>query len=139
MFLMGLFVTTAARLARANFRPLVLPAPGQKPSIAKRIYDILGTVVSTIILNYVASAFMLLSLRDSITVWARLGFYGHFIIFGGLIFFYTGGTKFLKRLQAKQGLKLAANGNASGTSTPVEEKNVLLPPPVDEIFPPPQK
>jgi lysophospholipid acyltransferase len=134
MFLLGGFVTAVARLARANIRPLLLPAPSRSPSLVKRVYDILGTFTSTIILNYVAAPFMLLNLKDSITAWSRLGFYGHFIIFGGLIFFYSGGTKYLRGLQKKRGLHLA-NGKASGTSTPVQEKNVILPPGLDELLP----
>lgn len=41
---------------------------------------------------------MLLSIRDSLEAWRALGWYGFYIIFGGLIFFYAGGGKALKNL-----------------------------------------
>jgi len=115
---MGGFITTAARLARSNIRPLLLPAPGQKPSTAKVFYDIAGILVSTAILNYAAAPFMLLSARNSFTAWSHLGYYGHIIIGGGLAFFYAGGTKLFRRLQKESGIvpnvKGLANGSALG-------------------------
>ena len=117
-FLMGGFITTAARLVRSNIRPLLLPAPGQKPSTTKVFYDIVGTLVSTTILNYAAAPFMLLSARNSLTVWSRLGYYGHIIIGGGLVFFYAGGTRHFRHLQKEWGIvppvKAPGNGSASG-------------------------
>lgn len=146
-FLMGGFITTVARLARNNIRPLLLSPPGQPQSDIKELYDIVGTLLSTLILNYVASPFMLLSAKSSFAVWKSLGFYGHIVIFGGLAFFYLGGTKFLKQLQADAGIvpankKPTTNGKAtksepnSGSSTPIEEKNFTVPPTFDEVIPP---
>lgn len=124
---MGGFITTAARLARSNIRPLVLPAQGERPSAAKKLYDVAGTVLSTAILNYAASPFMLLSARNSFIAWSRLGYYGHIIIGGALVFFYAGGTRYFSHLQKERGItKAPTNGSASGpvgqdtgkTSTP---------------------
>ncbi|KAG5731995.1 Lysophospholipid acyltransferase [Termitomyces sp. T112] len=103
-FLMGGFITTVARLARNNIRPLLLPAPGQPQSELKEIYDIAGTTLSALILNYSASPFMLLTAKDSFTAWSRLGWYGHIIVFGGLVFFYAGGTSYFKKLQIEAGI-----------------------------------
>jgi len=106
-FLMGGFITTAARLVRANIRPLLLPPasnPSAPPSILKRIYDLLGTFVSILILNYAASPFILLTARDSVLTWSQLGWYGHIIVMGGLAFFYAGGTKFFRSLQKAKGI-----------------------------------
>ncbi|KDR74386.1 hypothetical protein GALMADRAFT_250302 [Galerina marginata CBS 339.88] len=142
-FLMGGFITAAARQARANFRPLLLPPasnPNASPSFLKHVYDLLGIVLSAMILNYTAAPFILLTATDSITTWNRLGWYGHVIVMGGLVFFYAGGASYFRGLQKKRGLlppakgKGAANGN--GTSTPVSEKNFVLPPSVDTIVPP---
>lgn len=143
---MGGFITTAARLARSNIRPLLLSEPDQPQSDLKEIYDIAGTLLSTLILNYAASPFMLLSAKSSFKVWTSLGFYGHIIIGGGLVFFYAGGTKYFKRLQAERGIvsgrKPAANAGgdtsapSSGTSTPIAEKNFTLPPAFNEVIPP---
>ena len=114
-FLMGGFITSAARLARNNIRPLLLPAAGQSPSLVKRLYDLAGIVLSAMILNYAAAPFMLLTFTDSITAWTRLGFYGHVVIFGSLIFFSAGGAKYFKRLQVKQGI-VQNDKKANGTN-----------------------
>lgn len=103
-FLLGGFITSAARLARANFRPLLLPAQGQYPSPAKRAYDLAGTILSVCILNYVACPFMVGTFEGSFIVWSRLGWYGHIVIGGGLLFFHLGGNTYFKKLQVKKGL-----------------------------------
>ena len=116
---MGGFITSAARLARSNIRPLLLPAPNRPPSIIKRIYDLAGIVLSILVLNYAAAPFMILTVADSLTVWKRLGFYGHIIVFGGLLFFRAGGSGYFKRLQVKHGIVgrvKKSNGIADGTS-----------------------
>lgn len=138
---MGGFITTAARLARTNIRPLLVPTPGEKPSGLKAFYDLLGSVLSTAILNYAASPFMLLTASSSFTTWSRLGYYGHVIIGGALVFFYAGGTKYFKRLQAERGIVVPARGVAtpsggSGANTPTAEKNFMVPPSLDKIVAP---
>lgn len=136
-FLAG-FITTAGRLVRSNIRPMVQPAPGQSPTLAKRMYDFVGTLVAVCLLNYVASPFMLLSASSSFQTWKLLGYYGHVIIFGGLLFFYAGGASFCKGLQAKWGLLPAkkTTPNGSGVSTPTMEKNFQVPPSLDGLVPP---
>ena len=116
---MGGFITSAARLARSNIRPLLLPAPNQPPSITKRIYDVAGTVLSILVLNYAAAPFMILTVTDSFAVWKRLGFYGHILVFGGLFFFRAGGSGYFKDLQVKRGIVEQAKkpkGAVDGTS-----------------------
>ncbi|KAK7471090.1 Lysophospholipid acyltransferase [Stygiomarasmius scandens] len=138
-FLMGGFITTVARLARANIRPIFLNAPDQPPSFAKRLYDITGTIVSLLILNYVAAPFMLLTWKDSIQGWANLAWYGHAAVFGGLVFFYAGGAKILRQFhpQVSKTAALKANGGVSGATTPaVEKSGFQVPPPLDQVVPP---
>ena len=105
------------------------------------------------ILNYAASPFIILSAKDCIETWKLLGWYGHIVVMGSLLFFYAGGAAFLKGLQKTMGVAPpprptangktngkvngTASGTASGTETPVSEKNVVLPPSVDKIVPPP--
>ena len=104
---MGGFTTLAARLARSNIRPLLLPPasnPSASPSLLKKIYDLLGVVLSIFILNYAASPFILLSTRESLLTWSRLGWYGHIVVMGSLVFFYGGGTKFFMSLQKAKGI-----------------------------------
>jgi lysophospholipid acyltransferase len=84
------FVQTAMRLMRAHVRPLFLGSPTQK-----RVYDATGILVSVIVLNYAASPFMLLSIRDSLRTWAALGWYGQVLVFSALAFFWAGGARAL--------------------------------------------
>lgn len=130
-FLLGGFITTAGRLARANIRPLLLPGPGERESFAKKIYDFLGMVLAVSMMNYATVPFMLLHLKDSIEGWGRLGYYGHVIIFTSLAFFYAGGAKFLKGLQKKEGK--VPQPRTNGTATPAP---LTVPPPLDEVVPP---
>ncbi|KAJ7667617.1 endoplasmic reticulum protein [Mycena polygramma] len=135
-FITGGFITTIGRLARANIRPLVLPPPGAPPTIAKRAYDVVGTIITILVLNYAASPFMLLTAKASFTTWGRLGFYGHIVILGSMTFFYCGGTKFFRQMQAKQAAKAAVAVGDSGAATPVNEKQFMVPPSFDQIVPP---
>ena len=132
---MGGFITTAARLVRSNIRPLVLPEAGKPTGLSKRLYDLVGTLVSILILNYVTPPFMLLTWRDSIEAWNRLAWHGHIIIMGGLVFFYVGGAKFFKGLQ-KKSERPRLTPTPSGAATPVGEKTFQLPPSFDKLAPP---
>jgi lysophospholipid acyltransferase len=157
---MGGFITTAARLVRSNIRPFFLPAEGKGPSLNKRLYDLAGTIVSIIVLNYTASPFIILTARGSFQAWHNLAYHGHILVFGGLLFFYLGGTAYCRRLHKQMGIviperkpavkkedKIALNGNSNGNGftssaassargTPVSEKNFQFPPAVDTVLPP---
>ena len=117
--------TIAARLVRSNIRPLLLPSacnPSVSPSLPKRIYDLSGVLLSIFVLNYVASPFMLLSTRESLLTWSRLGWYGHIVVMGGLVFFYPsgGGTKSFMSLRGAKGILPSSNKVASATSVTVQ-------------------
>lgn len=99
-FIFGGFVTYVHRKCRAGFRPLVMPPEGQS-TWAKRSYDILGTFVTILSVNFTVGPFMLLSFVDSIDVWSRLGWYGFWIVGSGVIFFNVGGSGYLQSLQKK--------------------------------------
>ncbi|KAF5393923.1 hypothetical protein D9757_000377 [Collybiopsis confluens] len=150
-FLMGGFITPAARLARVHFRPFFLPPPSPSAkSLAslKPLYDILTILTSLLVLNYVAAPFMLLTWKDSITGWSNLKWYGHVIVVGALVFFYAGGAKWTRGVQKKMGLledkgkgaeKKGApfGGPANGNgATPIAEKTFQLPPGIDRVIPP---
>lgn len=138
---------TVGRLCRSNIRPLFLPAnyveqrggPAPPQTTTKRVYDFVGAVLTTLILNYMASPFMLLSFHDSILGWSRLGWYGHILIGGSLAFFYLGGTKFLRKTQAARAKKagVAVNGkattNGNGKSAPTTPGVVPVLPPLDSV------
>jgi lysophospholipid acyltransferase len=103
---------------------LVLPPPGAPTTITKRIYDWTGTILSIVILNYVAAPFMLLNFTDSVEAWRRLHWYGFWIVGSALAFFWLGGSKFLKALQRKEG-KVAEKV--------VTPESHVMPPPLDDV------
>jgi lysophospholipid acyltransferase len=127
-FFFGGFVTSAGRLVRANVRPLVLPAPGAPPTLAKRVYDIVGTVVCILLLNYTAAPFMLLGIKESLLAWQRLGWHGTWMIGGTFVFFYAGGQRMLKGMQQ---MRLKAEKPVSGATTP--DGNMMLPPAIEMV------
>jgi len=143
-FLLAGFITAAARQARTLIRPFFAPAEGQKPTVWKRVYDIVTIVVSAMTLNYAASPFIIQGAKESVVTWRLLGWYGHIWIFGSLAFFYLGGAKFLRGLQKSKGIAPPSrprpvqtpSSTSSGKATPVDEKNFTVPPSVDKIVPP---
>ena len=137
-----------ARLARSTIRPLVLPVEpgltGHKPasghdanssqsraSLLKSAYDVAGTVCAIVVLNFAATPFIILHLPDSIEAWRRLHWYGLWMIFGGMAFFYTGGATWLKGLQARRVRRASPAVSTNGPSTPGTPPTVL---PVDTVF-----
>ncbi|KAF7313476.1 hypothetical protein HMN09_00503500 [Mycena chlorophos] len=138
-FLTGGFITTIGRLARANFRPLVLPPAGKPPTLIKRLYDVVGTFITILLLNYTVAPFMLLTTASSLETWRYLYFYGHVIIVAAMVFFYAGGAKVCRALQKKMGVAKPPSSRSTkpAAETPAEEKLVTMPPPLDKVVPPP--
>ena len=54
------------------------------------------------LVNYAAAPFMLLTVEDSLECFSRVAWYGYYIVGGSLFFFYAGGTRSLKKAQAKR-------------------------------------
>lgn len=126
-FLFGGFVTTVARLARSSIRPLLIPIPGAyqpaSPRFAKRVYDLLGILLSILLTNYAAGPFMLGTLGRSFESFSRLAWYGYVIVLVGLVFFYGGGTRTLKKMQATrirkaEDTKKAVEESRAGSESP---------------------
>ncbi|KAJ3558940.1 hypothetical protein NM688_g636 [Phlebia brevispora] len=151
-FLFGGFVQTVGRLCRSNLRPLVLPAdyvasrtaPPPPQSLIKITYDLVGTAFTILLLNYLAAPFMLLTWHDSILGWSRLAWMGHIIVGAALVFFYGGGTRFLRGVQKARvkatGVKVdgVADGRGNGTKTNGFVSGTVTPsgqtlPPLDEV------
>jgi len=126
-FILGGFSTPVARLARQNLRPLflhplesispVIPSrtdrweklrqalrdlPPPPPSLPKRVYDVVGTIATLLLLNFMAAPFTVCYWRDTIEVWSRMDWYGIWMIGLGYAFFYGGGAKLCKNLKEKK-------------------------------------
>ena len=54
------------------------------------------------LMNYAAAPFMLLTIEDSLKCFSRVAWYGYIVVGGSLFFFYAGGTRSLKKAQAKR-------------------------------------
>ena len=148
-FLLGGFITTVARLARSTIRPLVVPViseptgykaanghdakpPQPQASVLKGAYDVAGTICSILMVNFACTPFILLHLPDGIEAWRRLHWYGLWMIFGGMAFFYSGGAAWLKGLQAKRVRQLnATTAPTNKPSTPGVPPTI---PPLDAAF-----
>ena len=147
---MGGFVTTLARLARSSLRPLLLSvvseATGHKSanghdarssqpsaSLFKTAYDVVGTVCTLLVVNFICTPFVLLHLSDGIEAWRRLYWYGLWMIFGGMAFFYSGGAAWLKSHQADRVRRAnAAKVSSSGPGTPAGVPPTVMP--FDAVF-----
>jgi len=148
-FVMGGFLTPLSRLARSSFRPLFLPvvsepaghktdgrdAESSQPSVSllKTAYDMIGTISTVVVVNFICAPFVLLHLSDGIEAWRRLCWYGLWIIFGGMVFFYSGGTAWLKSYQTERVRRAnAVRVSTSGLGTPAGIPPTVLP--LDAIF-----
>jgi len=148
-FLLGGVITTVARLTRSTVRPLVLPTvssptdnkaangnnakpPTPPPTLVKTAYDVAGTVCTVLVVNFATTPHILLHLSDSAEAWRRLHWYGLWMIFGSMAFFYGGGTAWLKGLQAKRVRR--ANAALASISRPGTPGGAPTVPPVDAVF-----
>ncbi|KAF8499985.1 MBOAT-domain-containing protein [Gautieria morchelliformis] len=98
-FLLGGFVTTAGRMCRANFRPLVLPPTDHLPSsVIKRLYDFVGSLAALMLLNFTVAPFVIGGFFDSLEAWRRMEWYGLWMVGGVLAFFALGGKSWMRGL-----------------------------------------
>ena len=145
-FLLGGFITTAARLARSAIRPLFLPIvsgpagskaanghdtkqPIPPPTLLKTAYDVLGTVCTLLVVNFACTPHILLYLSNGVEAWRRLHWYGLWMVFGSMAFFYGGGAAWLKGIQANRVRR--ANATAASMSGPGTPGVAPTVPPVD--------
>ncbi|EJU06489.1 MBOAT-domain-containing protein [Dacryopinax primogenitus] len=73
----------------------VFVPPPPPPTLIKRIYDILGMICTSMELNYCAAPFILLTAKNSLLGWGKMGWYGTWMSFVPLLFFWLGGRPFL--------------------------------------------
>lgn len=120
-FLYGGFAQTAARLVRTNLRPLflspleILPPklpealekhnvriPPLPRTFLKQIYDVLGVIATTLVLNFAAAPFTLWYWGVSLEAWRRMGWYGVWMIGIAFVFFYGGGAGWCKKIKEER-------------------------------------
>jgi lysophospholipid acyltransferase len=73
--------------------------PPPLSSLPKKVYDIVGTITTLLLLNFLAAPFMVCYWRDTMEVWSRMDWYGIWIVGLGYAFFSGGGTKLCKNLK----------------------------------------
>jgi lysophospholipid acyltransferase len=61
-----------------------------------------GTICAVLMVNFATLPFILLYMSEGIEAWRRLRWYGLWMMFGSMVFFYGGGTTLLKGIQAKR-------------------------------------
>ena len=110
----------------AKSRP---PPPPQTP--LKRVYDLVGTIFTLGLLNFIVPSFLLLDVSKTLRVWAVVGWHGHFVIVFAFVFFYGGGAKVLKRAQAARVKRLDGSSKVRPTLTPSHSTDAMILPPVD--------
>jgi len=91
-----------------------------------------GSACTILVVNFICTPFILLHLSDSVEAWRRLCWYGLCMIFGAMVFFYSGGAAWLKGLQAVRVRQTnGASVSTSGPGTPDVPPTV---PPLDAVF-----
>lgn len=85
-----------------KLRQVVRDTPPRPSSLPKKVYDIVGTITTLLLFNFMAAPFMVCYWRDTIEVWSRMGWYGFWIVGLGYAFFSSGGTKLCKNLKEER-------------------------------------
>jgi lysophospholipid acyltransferase len=148
-FITAGLLTSLGRQFRYFVRPYFMPSTAAIPSapnalpkypypnLRKRLYDVLGWFMVQINLNNVASAFILLRLKDCLGAWTRMFWYTHVLIVLSLAFFHFGGRRALRRgleargLDGKRKAKLTVDTEVDLPSLKVSPPS----PPLDEQDP----
>lgn len=110
-FLLGAFLQTVAKswsfpcttfyllLTKADFRrhvrPFFLTPDGLRPTPYKRYYDILSYVTTQVAFCFTTAPFVLLTLPDSLLVWARVYFYAIIGVGASMAFFASPAKQWL--------------------------------------------
>ncbi|KAG8895989.1 lysophospholipid acyltransferase [Tulasnella sp. 403] len=136
-FFLGGLVSSAAKQARTYIRPFFLPAilppppkskvlPPPPATLPKRVYDVIGTITTLFLINYLVAPFMLLNMWDSITAWNSLYWYGHVTVAAWLAWGHgLGGFAMLKKMLKKRA-DAAGTKEALKVKADMEERERVL-------------
>ncbi|KAF8507843.1 MBOAT, membrane-bound O-acyltransferase family-domain-containing protein [Hysterangium stoloniferum] len=101
-FILGGFISAAARQCRTYLRPLLSPPLQTPPTLLKRSYDFTGHLASMCILNFAVAPFMICDFYDSLETWRRMYWYGLWLTGGTLMFFTLGGKSWATSMAQKR-------------------------------------
>ncbi|KAJ3033294.1 lysophospholipid acyltransferase [Rhizophlyctis rosea] len=82
-FLTASLLNILSRSLRKTLRPLFLHPSTLSPY--KPAYDILAWFLSLATINYLAAPFVVLEWQKSLEVWKRVGYFGHWLVVGGVV------------------------------------------------------
>jgi len=117
-FVLGSFVQNMAKQSRRLIRPFFMDPDGKTALPNKRYYDVFTWLITQISFAFVTTPFILLTLGDSLAVWARVYFY---LIIGlgvGNAVLLTHGKTFLRnelKKRSRPGLVRADSHDKQGT------------------------
>ncbi|KAG8532047.1 uncharacterized protein KY384_003684 [Bacidia gigantensis] len=101
-FVLAAFLQTIAKNFRRHVRPFFLTTDGQQPTKYKVYYDLMSYIATQTAFCFTTAPFVLLTLPDSILVWARVYFYTVIGVILSTAFFASPGKLWLiKRLKAR--------------------------------------
>ena len=100
-FLSSVALTESARAIRRVFRPYFLSPDGPLRHL-KFVYDVSGTVVTMLCMNYLFATFFLRDLDLGLNAWADMSFFGHFLFIGPFLILEILGFKRLLMLKQKE-------------------------------------
>ncbi|KAI6778250.1 Lysophospholipid acyltransferase [Emericellopsis cladophorae] len=101
-FLLASLIQTAAKHFRRHVRPFFMDPLTGGPSSKKWIYDSATYVATQLTFAFAVCPFLILSMSDSLRVWARVYFYGLLWTIAALIFFASPGKAMLRRQLEKR-------------------------------------
>ena len=96
-FALGAFVQTAAKNIRRYVRPFFMTPDGKRGTSNKLYYDIMSWIITQFTMCFVTAPFVLLTLSDSMKVWARVYFYGVLSVGGSIAFFASPGKRWVAK------------------------------------------
>ncbi|GJJ07177.1 hypothetical protein Clacol_001377 [Clathrus columnatus] len=120
-FVYGGFVSAVARQCRRTLRPyFVSDTNSSHATHSKRLYDIMGTISTTLAINFAAAPFFFSRLQEALEIWKRVNWYGLWMIGVPYIFFTffkTSHTTSEKKKEVK-GQISPSSAELSARSTP---------------------
>jgi hypothetical protein len=84
-FITSAFIVNIARGIRRNVRPYFMEADEKTPKPTKKFYDLACLMITSLMLNYTMTPFILLGFEYSVNAWMSVYFFGHALVFVGYL------------------------------------------------------